>query len=131
MKRHSLLAFFIIAFAITWGFGGLFFLCSGWLIPLVGEPDLSKPFYRVWFHLAVYGAPMAAFIVIGMTQGRAGIRAYLRRLLQWRAGLQWYLLVLVGVPTLCAAQRAIFIALGGSPSPYPHGTWWPRWRCSR
>ena len=124
MKRHPLLAFFIIAFAITWGFGALFFLFSGQLISAFGEPDLGKPFYRAWFHLAVYGAPAAAFIVIAVTHGMAGIRAYLRRLLHWRAGILWYLLVVAGIPAIYATQRIIFTALGGTPPPYPHDPWY-------
>jgi hypothetical protein len=96
MRRHQLLAFFIIAFAITWGMGAFFFIFSARLIAAFGESDLSTSFYSAFFRLAVYGAPISAFIVIAVTDGAAGIRAYVRRLLRWRIGIWWYALVVLG-----------------------------------
>jgi len=124
LKRHPLIAFFVIAFGITWGIGGLFFAFSSQLIAFFGPLDLTRPFYRIVWHVAVYAPPISAFTVIALTKGADGIRAYLRRLLHWRVGIQWYLLVLVGVPALYACSRAIFFAVHGTGPAYPFDPWY-------
>jgi membrane protease YdiL (CAAX protease family) len=43
----------------------------------------------------------------GVTEGRAGIRRLLRRLVLWRVGLRWYLFALVGVPVVMALGTLI------------------------
>lgn len=124
MKRHPLPAFFIFSFAITWGLGALFFLFASRFEPLFGEPDLGKPFYKAWFHLAVYGPALSAFVVIAMTHGAGGVRAYARRLLHWRVSIQWYAGVVLGVPIIHICSRLIYTAVGGSAQPYPFDPWY-------
>jgi membrane protease YdiL (CAAX protease family) len=41
------------------------------------------------------GPTVAALVVTGLAEGRAGVRALLRRAVQWRAGPQWYLVALL------------------------------------
>lgn len=41
------------------------------------------------------GPTVAALIVTGLAEGRAGVRALLRRVLLWRAGVRWYLVALL------------------------------------
>ena len=36
----------------------------------------------------------------GVTEGRAGVHRFLRRLVLWRVGIGWYLFVLVGIPAI-------------------------------
>ena len=43
---------------------------------------------------------LAAFLMTAVTQGRVGMLHLLRRYVLWRAGLPWYLFVLLGVPVL-------------------------------
>jgi len=124
MKRHPLLAFFLITFAITWGLGSLIIIFSPQFTALFGELNLHKPFYRAYWHLAVYGPPISAFIVIASTNGLPGIRAYLRRLVHWRIGLRWYLIVIIGITALYACDRAIYAALGGAVPPYAFKPWY-------
>lgn len=50
--------------------------------------------------LLTLGPTLAAFLMTAVTQGRAGILQLLRRYVLWRVGISWYLLVLLGVPTL-------------------------------
>lgn len=123
MKKRPLLFFFFITFAITWGLGSLIMIFPAPFQAAFGEMDLDKPFYKAYFHLAVYGPPISAFIVIAVVHGVAGVKAYLRRLLHWRAGIGWYALVLVGVPAVHICGRLIFRALGGTVPPYPHDPW--------
>jgi membrane protease YdiL (CAAX protease family) len=46
------------------------------------------------------GPAIAAFIMTATTEGRAGIRRLLRRIVLWRVGLRWYLFALVGIPVI-------------------------------
>jgi membrane protease YdiL (CAAX protease family) len=51
------------------------------------------------FILSTYAGPfLAAWIVTRLVDGRLGVRLWFKRMLQWRVGWVWYLLVLVGYP---------------------------------
>jgi membrane protease YdiL (CAAX protease family) len=123
MKKHPLLLFFIITFAITWGLASLIIIFSSQFTALFGELDLSKPFYKAYWHIAVYAPAISAFVIIALIHGVAGVKAYLRRFLHWRAGVRWYLLVFAGIPAIHICGRLIFSASGGTLPPYPHDPW--------
>jgi membrane protease YdiL (CAAX protease family) len=106
IKRHPLVAYFVIAFAGAWitllplllarnGFGLLPLTLPGWtvydLIPGLGLFTTIGAFI---------GPTLAAFIVTAATSGAAGLRQLLRRIGQWRVGAGWYLLALLGYPLL-------------------------------
>ncbi len=89
LKRHQLLAYFILAFAI------------GWLVLLprvlasFGPPGVaSSAHFNRWDELVfVYAPAFAAIIVTAVTGG--SIRHLLGRLVRWRVGLQWYLIAVL------------------------------------
>jgi membrane protease YdiL (CAAX protease family) len=100
VKKHPLPAYFIWAFGVTWLFAfpiafsqqglGLFSLPDGVVFAL--------------FLLATYVGPApAAFIVTGIIDGKAGVKQLLRRMVQWRVGIRWYLIVILGYPLLFLA----------------------------
>lgn len=95
VKRHPLFVYFVIAFGGTW----LIFLpilLSERGLGLFSIPDAAV---FILFILATYAGPfLSAFVVTGITEGRSGERGLLRRMVQWRVGFQWYLLVLIGYP---------------------------------
>ena len=81
------------------------------LVPLPTRRDILP------FGLAPYDSPgppagmaLPAFLVVGSTHSRAGVRDLARRSLRWCVGVRWYLVALFGVPvaTVLAAQ-------GGAP----------------
>jgi uncharacterized protein len=49
---------------------------------------------------SLLGPALAAFIMTGITEGRAGIRRLLRRCVLWRVGLRWYLFAFIGIPVI-------------------------------
>jgi membrane protease YdiL (CAAX protease family) len=106
LKRHPLLCFYILAFAITW---------SVWL-PAVAATRGLLPFP---VPLAIdglayfWGPPLAAGIVLYANEGRAGVRALLGRLLAWRAGAGWYAFALLWRPAMLLVVIALIAALGG------------------
>src|ERR1700731_2204399 len=98
LARHPLVLYFIIAYAGSWlvvlpylRFGdGAGLLLFSWPVP-----------FAVSAALAPFAGPcLAAFILTGVTEGRAGIRRLLRRIVLWRVGFQWYLFALVAIPAI-------------------------------
>ena len=99
LTRHPLTLYFILAYAGTWLVTVPFALSANGvgLLPF-GIPDGSVIFVSaMWVFL---GPTLAAFIMTGATEGRAGIGRLLRRYVLWRVGLRWYLVVLLGPPVL-------------------------------
>ena len=60
MKRHPLVWFFVIAFAITWGLGLGMVVFGDVLAEHFGEFSYDSPFWKVIFHIAVYAPAIAA-----------------------------------------------------------------------
>jgi membrane protease YdiL (CAAX protease family) len=95
ITRQPLLAFFVIAFAFSWGIA----------LPLL---LLNNPPVMLIQILGAFAGPtVAAFLVTATLDGRPGMRRLLRRYIQWREGLGWYLLVLFG--------PILFLTLGALP----------------
>src|SRR5947209_19133618 len=109
---HQLVAYFVIAFAGPWltslpvilarnGFGLLPFT-----LPFIGIFGINM--------LATFTGPtLAAFIVTAATSGKAGVRQFLRRYVQWRVGIQWYLIALFSI--LLVFLLSVSISLGKGP----------------
>lgn len=98
VRRHPLVAFFVMTFVLSWW---------AWPLYLVGlSPSPLVP-----------GPLFAALIVIPITRGRAGLRDLASRMIRWRVRWHWYV-VAVGLPlAVLLAAVALNVALGaGSPS---------------
>jgi uncharacterized protein len=74
VRRHSIITFFVLAYAISWAF-----------LPIESVGFLPS------------GPLLAALIVIPITQGRAGLRELGSRLIRWRVRWYWYA-VAIGLP---------------------------------
>src|SRR3954470_8837306 len=96
MRRGSLTAFFLLTFGITWGIAAMLLLFPSQLAAWFGPMSAHNPI----FFIAVWAPTLAALAVTAVTQGRSGVRILLSRLVQWRFGLQWYLITLLGIPAL-------------------------------
>ena len=111
LARHPLVFFFIIAYAGTWLFELPYVLSeygSG-LLPF------SSPVLLWTSPISIFVGPfLAAFVMTGVTEGRAGVRRFLRRFVLWRVGLRWYLFVLVGVPALFVLSLIVLPGVLGS-----------------
>lgn len=97
--------FFVMAYLLSWAY---------WLVVLggMGRSTLA------WFVPGAFGPPVAALFVTGLVDGRAGVRAFLRRLVQWRVAPRWYVVAIVGLPALGVAVGCPFgTGRRGSPGP--------------
>jgi uncharacterized protein len=107
--RHPLVAYFVIAFAGSWAF----------LLPIA----LSRNVYGlgilpfrvpdIVFILAfVLGTPagpaLASLSVTAVTSGKAGLRLLLRRCVQWRVGIGWYLIAIFGFIPIWLINLSLF-----------------------
>ena len=98
VKRHPLVGYFTLAYALTWPW-----------IPLVSVSPL-------WGFPAVFGPAIAAIIVAAVSEGRTGVKDLLGRMTRWRVGVRWYAVAL-GLPALLALTAvSLHLLLGATTS---------------
>jgi membrane protease YdiL (CAAX protease family) len=85
VSRHSLIVFFVLTAVLSW-------------------------FLMIWdpHSINAYGPLVSALVLLGIISGWSGVRDFLRRIVQWRVGVQWYVVVL-GLPVVIAVAT---VALG-------------------
>jgi uncharacterized protein len=98
LARYPLLFYTLIAYLGTWLVWLPFLLSADGL----GLLSFSSPLPAiVTGGLGTFTGPfLAAFVMTGVTEGRAGIRRLLRKIVLWRVGLRWYLFALIGLPAI-------------------------------
>ena len=90
VKRHPIITFFVLSYAISWGF-----------VPL------RPPFMA-------FGPFIAALIVILLTRGRSGLRELGSRMIRWRVRWYWYGAA-IGLPLAVLLLTAVLnVALGAT-----------------
>lgn len=94
VKRHPLLMFFAIAFAISLA-GILLVIGLGGVQGAVAPTD---PHFLLMMLAWLAGPSVASLVMTGIVSGRPGYRDLIRRLASWRAGLGWYALALLLAP---------------------------------
>jgi uncharacterized protein len=101
LKRHPLVTFFVVAYAITWA-----------LVPLVSV-SFAFPV------LGLFGPALSAIVVTAITEGTSGVKALLGRVIHWRVGWPWYV-VAAGLPfVLMLAVLGLHRLLGGTVAAGP------------
>lgn len=89
VRRHPHGAFFVLAYALSWGY---------WIPAALAGGRLSH-------FPGLLGPMVAAFVVAAVRQGRCGVRDLLRRMAKWRVPAVWY--------AVAAVPAAVGLALGG------------------
>ena len=95
-RKHPLIAFFVLAYLLTW-----------WIYPLLRfSPLLGIP--------GLFGPALAAIIMAAVTGGKSGVKQLLSRVVLWRVGVRWYVIAL-GLPTvLSLAAAGLYYLFDGS-----------------
>lgn len=106
VRRYPVTAFFVLASAITW------FVWVPRALVSEGYLDSERPVALGDFW--TYAPAVAAVLAAALWGGRAGLRELGSRLIRWRIGLRWYVLVLVGPAAFWALVLCIFAAVGWS-----------------
>jgi hypothetical protein len=101
LGRYPVCTGFVLMFALTWPIDVWAAADSrGWTA-------VSPP--PVLVVLVGYGFVVAALVATGFLDGRAGIRALLRRFLVWRVDPRWYAVVLIGPAVLVLVTLALHV----------------------
>jgi membrane protease YdiL (CAAX protease family) len=111
LARHPLVSFFVMAFAFSW------IVWSPWVL---SEDGLGLLPYKLGDAASgllnaaaiLLGPTVSAFIMTATTEGRAGIRRLLRRIVLWRVGLRWYLFAFIGVPAILVLGSMVILRAG-------------------
>ena len=82
IKRHSVISYFIIAYAVSWSFG----------IPLaLFQQGMISVQIPMWLHyFAALGPLTGALIVTFLTKGRSGLRNLVAGIFKWRVDVRYY-----------------------------------------
>jgi len=94
IPTSALALFLAVSFLITWGLIGAYIIAPEIIAATFGEISGSHPF----FFLATWSPAIAAFVVVFLHVGIAGLRAFLSRLLLWRCSLNWVAFILLVLP---------------------------------
>ena len=94
IRRHPLTTFFLLAFGITW---------VVWVPRAAGVP--LGVVGQAW----TWSPAVAALLATALTGGRDAVRELGARLVRWRVGWQWYLVVILGPAafSLAVAERKV------------------------
>src|SRR5215216_282335 len=103
LKRYSLVIGIVLMFALTWPID----LANWGIVPI------QFPFI-VYLFLG-WGFIFASIIMTGLTLGKDGVVALLKRYVQWRVGWKWYLAAFLLKPSLIVLAVYIYAALVGVP----------------
>ena len=99
VDAHPVAAFFVLAYAISW---------VAWLGPIL---DLAEPFGTLGYLIGGFGPALAALVITWL--GSDSVRAWARRIVDWRVAPRWYLAALV-VPLLVVALTSVGLAVLGT-----------------
>lgn len=101
VREHRLAVFFGLTFLLSWW---------AWPFSLVGLAPADAAFFS-------WGPLVAAVVVVGVTEGVAGYRAWGARMLRWRVGWVWWV-VAIGTPlAVLAVAAAANVVVWGAPAP--------------
>lgn len=109
----SLLKFFSITYAVTWSC----FIAATVVLGSVpsGSPRLAG-LAALLMLLGTFAPSLVALWLTGRTEGRAGTRALLRRLLEWRVGVRWYVFAVGYIAAIRLAVALVHrVAVGAWP----------------
>jgi membrane protease YdiL (CAAX protease family) len=108
VKRYPLVTFFGIVYATSF-IGGY----------------LSERYPSDLWAVFVYGPLIGAFIVTAIDEGRAGLKAWLSRIVRWRVGIPWYLVALLLPVLLRLVAYGANLFLGAAPPTGEQLAAWP------
>jgi membrane protease YdiL (CAAX protease family) len=94
IKRHSVLTYFVLTFAISWS--GILVLAVFYGMPATSEQ--SEKLGSIVYLPFLLGPCIASIVLTGLVIGKAGFRELLSRLFRWRVGTLWYAAAILILP---------------------------------
>ncbi len=113
IAEHQLLSFLILAFGISWGI---------WIpvIAFLAEDGNWHPL----LYVGVFGLLGAAMIVVSVSGGGAGLRAWLKRSFRVRINPAWYPLSWIILPVAVGGLHFLIYRLAGGRSDFAGADHW-------
>lgn len=99
IKRHPVLTYFILTFAISWG-------CILIVIGpgrFLGTREIPEALLPLVYLATLAGPSVAGILLTGLVDGKAGFRELGSRLLRWRVSVYRYAVALLTAPLLITA----------------------------
>jgi hypothetical protein len=101
IKRHPLLSYFALAFALSWGVVLIVIVVGhGSILATKEQFETLIPFVGPAMLL---GPSVAGILLTGILYGKAGFRDLLARMTRWRVGARWYAVALLTAPLIFMA----------------------------
>jgi membrane protease YdiL (CAAX protease family) len=101
IRKHPVLSFYAMVFAISWG--GILLVVGlgpGGIPATKGQVGAMMPFML----LTLFAGPsVAGLLMTGLVYGREGFRDLLTRMTRWRVGARWYAVALLTAPLVVTA----------------------------
>jgi len=94
IKKHALVFYFILAYAVTW--------CFEIPIALSAREMIKAQVPMAIHYLGAFGPMIAALMVTALTERTAGIRALLSRWFKWRVEIRYYAFAVLAPAVLFA-----------------------------
>ena len=109
IRKSPLIAFFVIAFAISWLL---------WLPRVAAQYGWIGPVSPYWHFIGSLGPMLSALIVAGIVYGRKGLARLWQGMIKWRVRLGWWGVAVLG-PLVAMLLAIVITRLLGNP--------WPEW----
>jgi membrane protease YdiL (CAAX protease family) len=107
VKRHPLITFFVLTYALSW---------AAYPVWALGLYPIAPIFSFAPF--------LVALVVLAITQGKSGVGGLLRRMARWRVGLRWYAAALLIPAGITVSAAVLNLGLGAqAPSSAELGGW--------
>jgi len=116
IKQSPLVAFFLLALLLPWIGGPLSdWIYNGTILSIVFALPLA----------CLVASPLiAALVVTGVCEGKAGVKRLLSQFTRWRVGLRWYAVALLLPPVIYLSAIYVNVLMGApAPSMGQFGTW--------
>jgi membrane protease YdiL (CAAX protease family) len=105
IKRHPLLSYFALTFALSWGAVLIVAGGSGGISPTSEASELQE---LLLYPALLVGPGVAGVLLTGLVDGRVGFREVRSQLLRWRVAAGWYAVALITAPlSVMAALLAL------------------------
>ena len=107
VRRHPIITFFVLTYALTW---------LAWPLWALGLYPIAPVFSFAPF--------LTALVVLAIIQGRSGVGGLLRRMVRWRVGIRWYVAALLIPAGITLTAAVLNVLLGAqAPSSAELGSW--------
>jgi membrane protease YdiL (CAAX protease family) len=115
MKQRPLVSYFVLAYLLSWLL---------WVPLAIADrlAELPEGLFLLLF-VGIYGASAAGIIMTRVVEGKGSVKKLLRRYLDWRVGLQWYLVMFFTMPVMLVAAMVIYALQGNAIGRFAPGAW--------